>query len=169
MKRIAMLMILILLTALPAFAAELKVGYVDLQKALNLSKAGEQAKEKIAVQVKGYETELDARQEELKKLKDDLEKQALLLSADALSSKERDYQQRLKEFQRYTKDIQEELQQQDADFTRAIIEEIGKVIAEVGKKEGFTMIFEQSESAVLYADDKVDLTQMIIDAYDATH
>lgn len=169
MKRIAMLMILVLLTALPAFAAELKIGYVDLQKALNLSKAGEQAKNKIAAKVKGYEAELDGRQEELKKLKDDLEKQSLLLSPEALSSKERDYQQRLKEFQRYTKDIQEELQQQDADFTRAIIEEIGKVIAQVGKKEGFTMIFEQSESAVLYADDKVDLTQKIIDAYDATH
>lgn len=167
MKRlISMLLALMLLSVSPALAAEAKLGYVDLQKALNMSEAGKSAKDNIQKKVKEHEGAIDARQKELKKLKDDLEKQALLLSDEARAGKERDYQQKLKEFQRYTKDIQEELQQKDADFTRQILEELFTVIKEIGQKEGYTMIFEQSESSLLYADDKADLTDKVIKAYD---
>jgi len=168
MKRlIGLVLALSLLIAVPVFSAEVKLGYVDLQKALNLSEAGKAAKEKIQKKVKEHEGAIDARQKELKKLKDELEKQALLLSEEARSAKERDYQQKLKEFQRYTKDIQDELQQQDADFTRQILAELFDVIKQIGEKEGYTMILEQSESSLLYADDKIDLTDRLIKAYDA--
>jgi outer membrane protein len=168
MKRLIGLMLaLFLLTVVPALSAEVKLGFVDLQKALNLSESGKAAKEKIQKKVKEHEGAIDARQKELKKLKDELEKQALLLSDEARGAKERDYQQKLKEFQRYTKDIQEELQQKDADFTRQILEELFTVIKGIGEKEGYTMIFEQSESSLLYADDKIDLTDKVIKVYDA--
>jgi outer membrane protein len=168
MKRlIGLVLALFLLTVVPVLAAEVKLGYVDLQKALNLSESGKAAKEKIQKKVKDHEGAIDSRQKELKKLKDELEKQALLLSEEARGAKERDYQQKLKEFQRYTKDIQDELQQQDADFTRQILEDLFKVIKGIGEKEGYTMILEQSESSLLYADDKIDLTDKVIKAYDA--
>jgi outer membrane protein len=168
MKRlIGLVLALSILAVMPALAAEVKLGYVDLQKALNLSESGKAAKEKIQKKVKEHEGAIDARQKELKKLKDELEKQVLLLSDEARGAKERDYQQKLKDFQRYTKDIQEELQQQDADFTRQILEDLFKVIKGIGEKEGYTMIFEQSESSLLFADDKIDLTDKVIKAYDA--
>lgn len=168
-KRIVLLLSLILFGAVVgAGAAELKIGYVDLQKALNLSEAGKSAKDKIAQRVKELESSFEGREKELKKLKDDLDKQALLLSEDARAAKERDYQQKLKEFQRLTKDAQEEVQQKDADYTRQILESLAKVIQEFGSKEGYTMILEKNESAVLYADEKSDLTDRLIKAFDAS-
>jgi len=169
LTRIALLVSLILCcTLMPLQAAELKIGYIDLQKALNQSEAGKSAKEKISQRVKDHEATIESRQKELKKLKDDLDKQGLLLSDDARAAKERDYQQKLKEFQRLTKDAQEEVQQKDSDFTRQILEDLSKVIQEFGAREGYSMILEKTESAVLYADDKVDLTDRVIRAYDAS-
>ncbi len=168
MKRIlGILIVIALLTTVPAFGAETRIGYVDLQKALNLSQAGKEAKDKIAARVKEYEGTIDSRQKELKKLKEELEKQAVLLSEDARANKERDYQQKLKEFQRFTKDIQEELQQKDADFTRQILENLFNVLKEIGKNESYTIILEKSESSVLYADESIDLTEKLISKYDA--
>jgi outer membrane protein len=168
MKRfIGLTLIMLLTSAGAALAAEAKIGYVDLQKALNLSVAGKAAKEKISGKVKEYETIVESRQEELRKLKEELEKKALLLSETARADKERDYQQKLKEFQRFTKDIQEELQQQDADHTRRILEELFQVIKEVGEKEKYTLVLEKTESSILFADDQIDLTARIIKAYDA--
>jgi outer membrane protein len=168
MKRLIGLTLIMLLTSAgAALAAEAKIGYVDLQKALNLSVAGKAAKEKISGKVKEYETIVESRQEELRKLKEELEKKALLLSETARADKERDYQQKLKEFQRFTKDIQEELQQQDADHTRRILEELFQVIKEVGVKEKYTLVLEKTESSILFADDQIDLTAKIIKAYDA--
>lgn len=170
MKRlIGLALIMLLASAGTALAVETKIGFVDLQKALNLSVAGKAAKEKISGKVKEYEALVDSRQEELKKLKEELEKKALLLSETARSDKERDYQQKLKEFQRFTKDIQEELQQQDADHTRRILEELFGVIKEVGEKENYTLVLEKTESSILFADDQIDLTGKIIKAYDAKY
>ena len=168
MKRlIGLVLITLLVSAGPALAGETKLGYVDLQKALNLSEAGKAAKEKISGKVKEYETLVESRQEELRKLKEELEKKALLLSETARGEKERDYQQKLKDFQRFTKDIQEELQQQDADYTRRILEELFKVIKEIGEKENYTLVLEKTESSILFADDQIDLTAKVIKAYDA--
>ena len=88
------------------------------------------------------------------------------LSEQARSDKERDYQQKLKDFQRFTKDIREELQRSDADYTRQILEKILKVVGEMGEKQGYTVILEKSESSLLYADDKIDLTDAVIKAFD---
>lgn len=169
MKKI-LVVLLVALLGLPALslaAAEGKVAYVDLQKALNLSEAGKAAKEKIAGMVKKHEATVESRQNELKKLKDDFDKQAMLLSEEARAAKERDYQQKLRDFQRMTKDIQEELQQADADHTRQIIEGLLKVVKEIGEKEGYALVLELTEGSIVYADPKLDITETVIKAHNA--
>jgi outer membrane protein len=168
MKKLLILLLLTFFAAATVSAADTKIGYVDLQKALNNCEAGKVAKEKISVKVKEYETQIEQKQKDLKKLKDDLDKQGLILSEDKRAAKKRDFDQKLKDLERFTKDIQEELQQQDAEFTRQIITDFSKIINDLGAKEGYTAIFEKTESALLYADQKADLTDKAIKAYDAS-
>lgn len=149
------------IAAAPAFAADLKLGYIDMQRALNASEAGKEAKEQLAARVKKYQEEINTKQEDIKKLKDELEKQGMLLSESARAAKEKDYQQRLKEFQRFTKDAQDELQGKDEEFTRKILEGMEKVIQEFGRKNGYTFIFVKNEG-MLFVDDKVDVTEEVL-------
>ena len=74
------------------FAADLKIGYVDMQRALTGSEAGKEAKEQLAAKVKKYQDEINVKQEDLKKLKDELEKQGALLQDTVRAAKEKDYQ-----------------------------------------------------------------------------
>ena len=63
--------------ALPRAArAEQKIAYVDLQRALEETEEGKKAKTKLKTDFEKKQHELDARQEELKKMKQDLDKQA---------------------------------------------------------------------------------------------
>lgn len=150
------------------FAADwAKIGYVDLQKVLNLSNAGKAAKEQLSAKLKKYQDEINKKQDELKKLKDVIEKQGALLSEKAKSDKEKDYQQNLKEFQRMTKDAQEELQSKDEELTRRILSDIEKVVQDYGRKNDYTMIFVRNES-MLYASDKADLTDQILKIFDSS-
>lgn len=166
MKRIIVALIAMLLLAGPAFS-ETKIAYVDLQKALNLSKAGVAAKNQIASQVKKYEAEFKTKQEELQKLKTELEKQAVLLSDSAKAQKERDFQQNVKELQRFQKDVKEDLQQKDADATKLILNKLFEILQKIGKEGGYQMVIEKNEGAVIYADETVDLTDELIKAFDA--
>ena len=152
--------------ALPAGAAQLKLGYVDIQKALNSSQAGQDAKAKIAQKAKEYEAEFVLKRKELKDFGENLKKQMALLSPEAKRDKEREYQQMVTDFQRATKDAQAFLKQEDADHTRAIIRELVKIVDKIGKQEGYTLVFEKAEGSILYADKQIDLTDKIIKDYD---
>ncbi|OGR28737.1 MAG: hypothetical protein A2X79_02360 [Desulfuromonadaceae bacterium GWB2_53_15] len=149
-----------------AFAADLKLGYIDMQRALNGSEAGKEAKEQLAARLKKYQDEINVKQDELKRLKDEVEKQGTFLNDATRAAKEKDYQQKLKEFQRFTKDAQDELQGKDEEFTRKILEGMEKVIQEYGRKNGFTFIFVKNES-MLFVDDKADLTEEVLKLFNA--
>lgn len=166
MKRIVVLVLAALLVAAVPAMAEVKLGSVDIQKILLTSEAGKEAKDQLSQRAARYEQEKNGKEEELKKLKGELEKQSVLLSESARSAKEKDYQQRLKEFQRFLKDAQDDLQTKNDELTNRLVEEIVKVIQEYGRKNGFTYIYVKNES-MIYIDEKSDLTDEILKQFNA--
>ncbi|MDD2540736.1 MAG: OmpH family outer membrane protein [Desulfuromonadaceae bacterium] len=149
------------------FAADLKLGYIDMQRALTTSDAGKEAKEQLATKVKKFQDEINVKQEELKKLKEELEKQGTMLSDSSRAAKEKDYQNKLKDFQRFTKDAQDELQGKDEELTRRILEGMEKVIKEYGQQNGYTFIFVKNES-MLFVDEKADLTDAVLKLFNSS-
>jgi len=89
MKKLLIVSVALLLSmlTLPVFAAESKLGTVDMQKILMLSDAGKAAKEQLALRAAKYEAEKNMKEEDLKKLKGELEKQSVLLSETARGAK----------------------------------------------------------------------------------
>lgn len=168
MKRsfVVSLVLSVMLFSLPVFAADTKLGTVDMQKILMLSDAGKDAKEQLAVRAAKYEAEKNLKEDDLKKLKGELEKQSVLLSESARGAKEKDYQQKLKEYQRFLKDAQDDLQAKNDEFTNKIVDEIVKVVQEFGKKSGYTFIFVKNES-MIFMDDRIDLTDELLKQFNA--
>ena len=167
MKRVILAgIVAVCIASTSVFAADLKLGYIDMQRALNGSEAGKEAKEQLAAKVKKYQDEINVKQEDLKKMKEELEKQGMLLSDSARSSKEKDYQNKLKDFQRFTKDAQDELQGKDEELTRRILEGMEKVIQEYGRKNGYTFIFVKNEG-LLFVDEKSDLTEEVLKLFNS--
>ena len=167
MKRIVTACILSLSIALAtaAFGADgVKIGSVDVQKVLVLSEAGKDAKEQLAGRGNKYETEKNSREEELRKLKGELEKQNILLAEETRKAKEQLFMQKRKELDRFLKDAQEDLQAKNDELTSRLVEEIIKIIQDYGKKNGYSYIFVKNESMV-FVDEKADLTDEILKAF----
>lgn len=170
MKRLIWAVMLLLLCALPLAAQAAdgsKIGSVDIQKVLLISEAGKEAKDQLGQRASMYEAAKNSKEEELKKLKAELEKQGIVLSESARSAKEREYQQQLKEYQRFLKDAQEDLQAKNDEFTGKIVDEIVKVAQDYGRKNGFTAIFVKSES-MIFLDEKADITEAVLKQFNAT-
>jgi outer membrane protein len=163
------LVVILMMVATSVVAAEVKVAYVDLQKALVVCDAGKAAKGTMGKRVKEFQATAQKRQENLKTLNEELEKKKMMLSADARAEKEQDYQQQTKDFQRFIKDAQEELQREEGRLGREILEGLGKVIKELGDKEGYTLVLEKSNGGLLYADESIDLTDKVIAAYNKAY
>ena len=148
-------------------AAELKVAYVDIQRAVNESNAGKEAKKAITKDVEKIQHIVVDKQKELQTLKESLDKQALMLTPDARANKEKEYQNKLREFQRWGEDTQNEINQKRMEIERNISAALIKVIQKIGADEGYTVILEKNESIVLYAAKSIDITDRVIKAYDA--
>ena len=157
-----------LLLASPVRAAELLIGTVDLQRALNECEAGKKAKEGFKVEVDKLQSQLARQKDDLEKIKVDLEKKGMVLKEDERKNLEKDYQRRLRDFQRTYKDSQAELQQRDGELTAEILRELQEVIMEYGSKSPYTLILEASNTGVvLYTNRTTDVTDKIIEAYNA--
>ena len=151
----------------PAFAADVKLGYIDMQRTFNASEAGIEAKEQLAARLKKYQDEINVKQEEIKKLKEELEKQGMLLSESTRAAKEKDYQQRLKDLERFSKDAEDEMKAKDAELTRKLIESVKSIIKDFGLKNGYTVILSKSEG-ILFANDKADVTDDVLKLMNAS-
>jgi outer membrane protein len=150
-----------------AARADLKIGYVDLQRALNESEAGRQAKEKFKVQVDRLQGDLKKKKDSLDAMKEQLEKKASVMKDEEARNLEKDYQRKLRDFERAYKDSQGELQQKDNELTVELLKQLQGVIEQYGKENGYSIILEQSSSSVLYGSPELDLTEQIIARYNA--
>jgi outer membrane protein len=150
----------------PVRTAELKIAHVDIQRAVNECNAGKEAKKTIMAQVEKFQKAVQDRQKDLQAMKESLEKQAPMLTLEARVAKEKEYQAKLKDFQRWGEDNQNEINQKRIELERNIAAGLYKVTQKIGADEGFTFILEKNEQVVLYADKTTDITDRVIKAYD---
>ena len=168
MKKLSAALGLSLMLSIPnqAFALEGSgIVYVDLQKALIVSDAGEKAKNKFSKKVEQTQKVIEEKQTELQELKESIEKKSMLLSEEARIQKEKEYQKSLRDYQRLIRDSQEELKREEAEISKKIIVELTKVVEGIAKEGNYTLIFEKTTSGILYAADAVDLTDKVVEAY----
>ncbi len=156
------------MAALPSTArAELKIGYVDLQRALEETDEGKRAKAKLKSDFEKKQKDLDARQEELKRMKNDLDKQSSVLKPEALQQKQQELQQKLVQLQETYMRLQKELQEREATETGRIFKKMTAIIAQIAQKEGVTYVLEKN-TGILYAPPSEDLTNELIRKYNAS-
>src|SRR4030067_3335074 len=139
-----------------ASADSLKIGVVDIQKAVNECNAGKEAKKAIVKEVEKGQRQFADKQKELQTMKESLDKQAPMLNPDVRATKEKDLQNRVREFQRWQEDSQNELNQKRTEIERNISLGLQKVIQKLGADEGDTFIMELNEAVVLFASKTID-------------
>lgn len=147
------------------WAESLKIGYVDLQKALNQSATGKAALEKLKKDIEKENTILKEREEEVKKLEEELSKQGFMMKESERERKTEEYRRKGRDFDRYKEDIRRDIMMKEREMTARIVSELIKLAQKIGQEEGFTVILEKGE-IVLFASDNIDLTDKLINRYD---
>ncbi len=147
-------------------AAGYKVAIVDMQKALNLSKAGKAAKAKLQKKFNKMKADLDARQKELEKLKQELEKQSLMLSLDAKQDKEREYKRKLRDFQDLYQDYKQEMTRAEYEAIQPILRGLQQAAEQIRKKEGYLIVFEKNNAGIVCYEHGIDITDKVVKLYD---
>jgi outer membrane protein len=146
--------------------ADMKLAYVDIQRALNDCRNGKSARAEFRGRLERVQSQLQGEESEVQRLKDELEKKGPLMQPDQRQSVEQQYTRKLRDFQDDYKSTRDSLQAKDNEITGAIVRDLAAIVRQIGEKSGYTMVMEKGN--LLWAIPSIDITDEVIRNYDAT-
>jgi len=141
-------------------SATLKVGSVDIQKALNTCEAGKAAAAKLNKALEDAKKKYESQGQTLQKEQEGLQRQASVLDEQVFKEKVRDFQGKAREWDRFRQDIEADIKQQHNEIVDKISKELIAITEQVGKEGGFTLVLERS--LVPYIDPTLDITDEVV-------
>ena len=156
------------LTPSASGAQENKIGYVDMQKAIQETSSGKKAKKELEKEFNAKKAELQKKEGDLKKMDEDLRKKAAALSDEARTKKMQELQTEAMKFQREVSESQMNIQKKERELTQPILEKLQAALEKLAKEGGYTVVLEKNEQSVLWAKKDLDLTDAMIKEYERT-
>ncbi|HEY4117290.1 MAG TPA: OmpH family outer membrane protein [Byssovorax sp.] len=140
-----------------------KLGVVDVQHAVMATEDGIRAQATLKKLFDKRQQDLDAKQTELQKARQDIERQSHVLSREALQKLMEDWQRRMLALQQVFLDYNKELQGKQGELTQPIIKKMVTIIGKIAKKNSYELIIDKP--AVPYARPDLDLTEQVVQMY----
>ena len=152
--------VLALVWCTASFAAE-KVGYINLQRLVNESKMGKDAKADILKMRETKQAVLDKKLADINKMRDFINKKGDKLAADDRRNKVELLQKMYKEYQRLVADAKEDITREDRQLVAIILEKADDILKDVAKKKKYGIIL-KDPNGIGYLDPDVDITDLVL-------
>ncbi len=152
----------VVFAATSAWAQGIKVAVIDVNRVLNESEAGKAAKKKMEDRYEELKKKIDMKNDEARKMKEDLDKQKILLGKEKLQEKEAALNARIAELRQLTQEAEKEMQARQNDLTRDILGIIEGQVNKVVEKEKIDLVLERT-SGVIHFNPSMDITTKVLD------
>jgi outer membrane protein len=148
-------------------ATAVRVGIINIQRAIIECNEGKKAAEELTKRFTPKRAELERKQKEIEDLQGQLEKGKNTLADDKRAELIRDIERKTKDFNRDNDDATADFQQAESQLINTIGQKVMRVVDEYSRRNGYDVILDVSnpQSNVLWATNKLDVTDEIIGAY----
>ncbi len=144
-------------------SAQMKVAVIDTQRAIMETEEGLRAQATLKKLFDNRQRDLDRKQDELQKEKEEIAKQQGVLSQAALQKRVEKWQTELVELQSKFVAYNQELQQKQNELTQPIYRKAMAIIGRLARQEGYDVVVDRQ--AVPYVRSDLDVTDRVITMY----
>jgi outer membrane protein len=145
-------------------AQDTKIVYIDSQRILYESAPGKEAYKQLSAAKDQKEAEVIKKRNKLKSLSESLQAKSATMSAQAKDDLSAQYDREMKDYERFVKDAQEDLRSLEKKLLMPWSKELDEIIKTYGAKNGIDLILDKTNPVIIYASDKIDITNPIMDA-----
>jgi outer membrane protein len=138
-----------------------KFGFVHTERILRDSVPAVRAQKQIEGEFQKRDRELAGIADQLKRMQEDLEKNAMTLSETQRRAREREFGELNREFQRKQREFREDLNQRRNQELAQVVEQANRVIRQIAEQEKFDIIFQEMPA---YVSPRIDITDRVIKA-----
>lgn len=150
----------ILPLAAEAYAAEMKVGFVNTERVFREAAPALKAQKKLEKEFAAREQELQKMSKQAKELQAYLEREGVTISESERRNKERDLANLNRDFQRSQREFREDLNLRRNEELGSVHDRARKTIMEIAEKEKFDLVLEEA----VYFSPRIDITDRVLKA-----
>jgi outer membrane protein len=143
-----------------ASAAELKVGFVKLERLFKEAAPAVKAQKKIEKEFAARDQELQKITKQARDLQNSLEKEGVTMSESERRDKEQELARMNRDLQRMQRELREDLNLRKNEELAAVLERANKVIQQIAESEKFDLILQEA----VYISPRIDITDRVIKA-----
>jgi outer membrane protein len=151
--------------AISLLAQDVKIGYIDSIKIFADYRETQEAERLYRQEVEQWTAQKQRMEQEIVKLRDELQAQSLMLSDEKKAEKKLELDRKMSEYQQFMDETfgDEGLAaKRNKELTQPIVEKINKILEDLGKEQGYTIIFDVANANIVYADKTLDLTDVVL-------
>jgi outer membrane protein len=146
--------------ALPSFAVDLKIGFVNTERIFREAGPSQKAQKKLEKEFASRDQELQKMAKQARDLQQTLEKEAVTMSEADKAKKERELSSLNRDFQRMQREFREDLNLRKNEELAQVQERANKVIKEIADSEKYDLIVQDA----VFASPKIDITDKVLKA-----
>jgi outer membrane protein len=142
------------------------IGVVDLQRVLLDTEAGKRARDVLSNFMKNRQAVVELEEKELKRMEEDLVKQASVLSANGRKDREDLLRRRVAEFQQRANEMNREVQEKQKEVLEGFRERAERVVSKVAQQLGLLVVMEKGKGGpTVYSDAALDISTKVIEEF----
>lgn len=146
-----------------------KIGVINIQESIGKSSEGKKAFGDLQKKYQPREQDLQRQQQDITAVQDQLQKQATMLSDEERARLSRDLEEKQKIFKRASEDANVDFQNDSQEVIRRIGQKMLRVISDYAQQNGFVLVIDGAQIPVYYAAKEIDITDEIVQRYDAAN
>ncbi|MBC8213559.1 MAG: OmpH family outer membrane protein [Candidatus Marinimicrobia bacterium] len=162
---------LLAIASLALVFAEMKIGYIDSNRIMTEYDQVRQIQAELEKEQRKIEAEFNDLLVQLDSLKQDFERQRLLMSENRREEKKNEIlraEAEAQEFQLKKVGPEGEIYRKQAQLLNPILEDINKIISNIGAEKGYDYILDAVSGSIVYAIDSHDLTDAVLEQLKGT-
>lgn len=143
----------------------IKVGVVDLEQALVSTEEGKKAGEEVQRKQREAEAQVQPLVEKYKALEEEIKSKKFVLSEEALYQKQLDLVSMRNEVEAKLKQLDNDLKVDAERIRGPLVKKMVDIVREVGKEQGYTMIFARGAGGMIYNREGIDMTDLVVEKF----
>jgi outer membrane protein len=150
----------LMLVVTAASAADIKIGYVDVERIRRESAPAERASKQLEKEFAPRAQEMARRESQIKAAQTQLEKDSVTMSESERRSKEQELSRMSVDYQRMQREYREDLNMRRNQELASLFERADKVIKQIADAEKYDLILQEA----VYRSPRIDITDRVLKA-----
>jgi outer membrane protein len=159
---VTLLAVALLAASAAAGAADLKIGFVDVERIRRESAPAERASRQLEKEFAPRAQELQRREAQIKSVQGSLEKDAMTMAESERRAKEKELQRMTVDFQRMQREYREDLNLRRNQELATLFERADRVIKKIAEADQFDLIVQEA----VFRSKRIDITDRVLKALD---